>query len=124
MAGRDGTDTLTNVEALQFTNANVLIASGSSANPVDLSDNRLFFNAAANSLTAATGSNSDYVKISQNLSGHLIDLGACLLYTSLTAVGTISISDVDQNQSSFQTTVMPASGTLGHLTICLLYTSP
>jgi hypothetical protein len=76
VAGRDGTDTLTNVEALQFTNANVLIASGSSANPVDLSDNRLFFNAAANSLTAATGSNSDYVKISQNLSGHLIDLGA------------------------------------------------
>ena len=37
--------------------------------------------------------------------------------TTLTAVGTISISDVDQNQSSFQTTVMPASGTLGHLTI-------
>jgi VCBS repeat-containing protein len=76
VAGRDGTDTLTNVEALQFTNANVLIASGSSANPVDLSDNRLFFNATANSLTAATGSNSDFVKIGFNLSGHLIDLGA------------------------------------------------
>ena len=76
VAGRDGTDTLTNVEALQFTNANVLIASGSSANPVDLSDNRLFFNGAANSLTAATGSNDDFVKIGFNLSGHLIDLGA------------------------------------------------
>ena len=76
VAGRDGTDTLTNVEVLQFTNANVLIASGSSANPVDLSDNRLFFNGTANPLTSLTGSNDDYVKISQALSGHLIDLGA------------------------------------------------
>ena len=76
VAGRDGTDTLTNVEALQFTNANVLIASGSSANPVDLSDNRLFFNAATNPLTTLTGSADDFVKIGFNLSGHQIDLGA------------------------------------------------
>ena len=76
VAGRDGTDTLTNVEALQFTNANVLIASGTAANPVNLSDNRLFFNAQTNPLTSATGSADDFVKISQSLSGHLIDLGA------------------------------------------------
>ncbi|MCK1698913.1 VCBS domain-containing protein [Bradyrhizobium sp. 144] len=76
VVGRDGTDTLTNVEVLQFNNANVLVGSGTQASPVDLSDNRLFFNAQANSLTAATGSNNDYVKISQTLSGHLIDLGA------------------------------------------------
>ena len=76
VAGRDGTDTLTNVEVLQFTNANVLVASGTQANPVDLSDTRLFFNAATNPLSAATGSADDYVKINQGLSGHLIDLGA------------------------------------------------
>ncbi len=75
VAGRDGTDTLTNVEVLQFNNANVLVASGTQANPVDLSDNRLFFNAQANPLTTLTGSNNDYVKINQGLSGHLIDLG-------------------------------------------------
>jgi VCBS repeat-containing protein len=37
--------------------------------------------------------------------------------TTLTAAGTISISDVDQNQSTFQTSVIAAAGTLGHLTI-------
>ena len=76
VAGRDGTDTLTNVEALQFTNGTVLITSGSAANPVDLSDNRLYFNAATNPFTTATGTADDYVKINQGLSGHLIDLGA------------------------------------------------
>jgi VCBS repeat-containing protein len=75
VAGRDGTDTLTNVEALQFTNANVLIASGTSVNPVDLSDNRLFFNAASNPLTSLTGPADDFIKINQSLSNHLIDLG-------------------------------------------------
>ncbi|MDN5003916.1 VCBS domain-containing protein [Bradyrhizobium sp. GCM10027634] len=76
VAGRDGTDTLTNVEAVQFTNGTVLITSGSAANPVDLSDPRLFFTAQANPFTTATGSADDYVKINQGLSGHLIDLGA------------------------------------------------
>jgi VCBS repeat-containing protein len=36
---------------------------------------------------------------------------------NLTAIGTISISDADQNQSSFHTTVTPASGNLGSLTL-------
>jgi VCBS repeat-containing protein len=76
VAGRDGTDTLTNIEVLQFSNTNVLIASGSSASPVDLSDNRLFFNAATNPLTTLTGSADDFVKIGFSLSGHQIDLGA------------------------------------------------
>lgn len=76
VGGRDGTDTLTNVEALQFTNANVLVASGTAANPVDLSDNRLFFNAQANPLVSVTGLADDFVKINQGLSGHQIDLGA------------------------------------------------
>nr|WP_249810728.1 VCBS domain-containing protein [Bradyrhizobium sp. 17] len=76
VGGRDGTDTLTNVEVLQFTNANVLVASGTQAAPVDLSDTGLFFNAQANALTTLTGSADDYVKINQGLSGHTIDLGA------------------------------------------------
>jgi VCBS repeat-containing protein len=75
VAGRDGTDTLTNVEVLQFTNTNVLIASGTSVNPVDLSDGRLFFNAPANPLTTMTGSANDFVKIGFGLNGHQIDLG-------------------------------------------------
>ncbi len=37
--------------------------------------------------------------------------------TSLTASGVLSISDADQNQSAFQTTVISANGNLGHLTI-------
>src|SRR4029077_14695831 len=36
---------------------------------------------------------------------------------NLTASGTIAISDVDQNQSSFQTTVTSAAGNLGSLTL-------
>ena len=71
----DGTDTLTNVEVLQFTNSNLLIASGSSTNPVDLSDTRLFFGRTTRSFTALTGSTDDFVKIRQSLSKRLIDLG-------------------------------------------------
>jgi hypothetical protein len=76
VGGRDGSDTLTNVEVLQFNNANLLIASGSSATPVDLSDNRLFFGPTTSSFTSLTGSTDDFIKIHQGLSGHLIDLGA------------------------------------------------
>jgi VCBS repeat-containing protein len=36
---------------------------------------------------------------------------------NLTAAGILSISDADQNQSSFQTTVAGPAGTLGHLSI-------
>ena len=71
----DGIDTLTNIEVVQFTNSNLLIASGSSANPVDLSDTRLFFGPTTSSFTSLTGSTDDFIKIHQGLSGHLIDLG-------------------------------------------------
>src|SRR6185437_10073262 len=76
VVGPDGTDTLTNIEVLQFSDTNILIASGSSANPVDLSDTRLFFNGVANPLTALTGAADDCIKIHSGLSNHLIDLGA------------------------------------------------
>ena len=36
---------------------------------------------------------------------------------NLTASGTISITDADQNQASFQTTVTPAAGNLGSLVL-------
>jgi len=36
---------------------------------------------------------------------------------TLTAVGSISITDADQNQASFKTTVTPASGNLGNLVL-------
>ena len=76
VAGRDGTDTLTNVEIAQFSNASVLLASGSAATPVDISDNRLFFGPPTNALTTLTGSSNDFLKIGFSLSGHQIDLGA------------------------------------------------
>ncbi|SDM85099.1 VCBS domain-containing protein [Afipia sp. GAS231] len=75
-AGRDGTDTLTNIEVLQFSDQSDLIASGSAGSPIDLSDNRLFFGATANPFNVLTGSNNDFVKIGFSLSGHLINLGA------------------------------------------------
>jgi VCBS repeat-containing protein len=86
-ANRDGVDTLTNIEAIQFTNANVLVASGSQAAPVDFSDGRLFFNATANPLVSVTGVGvDDYVKINQGLSGHQIDLGSGLNDTVILGV--------------------------------------
>ncbi|SDK25260.1 MULTISPECIES: VCBS domain-containing protein [Bradyrhizobium] len=75
-ANRDGTDTLTNIEVLQFSDQSDLIASGSSSSPIDLSDNRLFFGPTANSFNVLTGTNNDFVKIGFSLSGHVINLGA------------------------------------------------
>lgn len=70
-AGRDGTDTLTNVEIVQFNNAYVMIASGSAGNAINV--NGLGFNGNTNTLFG-TGS-SDFLTIGQNLFGHQIDLG-------------------------------------------------
>src|SRR5207302_1712463 len=36
---------------------------------------------------------------------------------NLSATGTLSISDADQNQNSFQTAVLPTAGNLGSLTV-------
>ncbi len=76
VAGRDGTDILTNIEVLQFTDQSVLIASGTSGAPIDISDNRLSFGATTNAFNTLTGTNNDFVKIGFSLSGHLINLGA------------------------------------------------
>jgi Ca2+-binding RTX toxin-like protein len=74
VVGRDGADTLTNVEVLQFSDGFDLLASGSSGSPVDVSGLNFTGNGAP--LIARTGSNDDFLTIGQNLFGHTIDLGA------------------------------------------------
>ena len=75
VAGRDGVDTLTNVEVVQFSNASVLIASGSLAVPIDLTSNTLPFGAPAIPFSSITGTD-DFITISQNLGSHAIDLSS------------------------------------------------
>jgi Ca2+-binding RTX toxin-like protein len=68
---RDGTDILTNVEVLQFSDAAILLSSGSSANPIDIST----FNLNPNISVTGTG-NDDFLAVGGNIFGHQIDLGA------------------------------------------------
>ncbi|MDB5875949.1 MAG: hypothetical protein JWQ07_5391, partial [Ramlibacter sp.] len=76
IANRDGTDTLSNIELLQFNNnGNAtyhLIAGGSSANPVDITGLVL---SGSNGLSSMTGV-SDFLTIGNNFFGRPIDLGA------------------------------------------------
>ncbi|MGY4471806.1 hypothetical protein ACVWWK_007515 [Bradyrhizobium sp. LB9.1b] len=69
-AARDGTDTLTNVEVLQFSDGTYLLSSGTSLNPVDISA----FNLGAGAITG-TGADDFLAVGSNNGFGHLIDLG-------------------------------------------------
>ncbi|WP_340670738.1 VCBS domain-containing protein [Bradyrhizobium ottawaense] len=71
VVNRDGTDGLTNVEALQFSDAIVLLSSGSLASPIDLSTQQ-FSNTAPVSGTAG----DDYLRVGANIFGHGINLGA------------------------------------------------
>ena len=73
VAGRDGTDTLSNIEALQFNNGTVLVASGTLASPIDLG--ALTQGIALNPVTTLTGAADDFVVVSQGMSGLSIDLG-------------------------------------------------
>ena len=72
-AGADGTDVLSNVEVLQFTDGLVLLASGSAGSPIDLSG--LFFGGNG-ALTTLTGASNDFLTIGQSLSNRQLDLGA------------------------------------------------
>jgi hypothetical protein len=68
---RDGTDLLTNVEVLQFSNAAILLSSGSSVSPIDISAINLNLN------TPLTGTGSDdFLAVGGNIFGHQVDLGA------------------------------------------------
>lgn len=71
VVGRDGTDTLTNVEVLQFSDAIVLLSSGASGSPIDLSTQQ-FSNTAP--VTGTAG--DDYLRVGANIFGHGLNLGA------------------------------------------------
>lgn len=68
---RDGTDTLTNVEVLQFSDKTVLLSSGTAASPIDVSATNLGATGVAINGTAG----DDYLMVSGNVFGHHIDLG-------------------------------------------------
>jgi hypothetical protein len=71
-ANRDGTDTLTNVEVLQFSDGIVMLSSGTSGSPIDLSTQQQITGNAPVIGTAG----DDYLRIGSNIFGHDINLGA------------------------------------------------
>ncbi|WP_146006582.1 calcium-binding protein [Bradyrhizobium forestalis] len=71
VASRDGTDTLTNIEVLQFSDAIVLQSPGASGSPIDLSTQQL--SGAAPVLGTA---GDDYLRVGANIFGHALNLGA------------------------------------------------
>jgi len=78
----DGTDTLTNFEVLQFSDTAMMIASGTSGNPIDTSALTL------NAGTSVTGtSGDDYLAVGGNIFGHAINLGAGTNTVMLTGTG-------------------------------------
>ncbi|WP_276017372.1 VCBS domain-containing protein [Bradyrhizobium sp. C-145] len=70
-AGRDGTDSLSNVEVLQFSDGIVLLSSGSSGSPIDLSTQQQI---SGNAPVIGTAGD-DYLRIGSNIFGHQINLG-------------------------------------------------
>jgi VCBS repeat-containing protein len=70
VASRDGTDTLSNVEVLQFSDALVMATSGSAATPVNL--NGVNIGGVAPLIGTAS---DDYLAIGQSFANHPIDLG-------------------------------------------------
>ncbi|MDT4743632.1 VCBS domain-containing protein [Bradyrhizobium sp. WYCCWR 12699] len=71
VAGRDGTDTLTNVEVLQFSDGIVLLSSGTSGSPIDLSTQQF-----SNSAPVIGTAGDDYLRVGANIFGHQLNLGA------------------------------------------------
>lgn len=71
VTNRDGTDILTNVEVLQFSDGIVLLSSGTSGSPIDLSTQQL---SGAAPVIGTAG--DDYVRVGGNIFGHGLNLGA------------------------------------------------
>ncbi|SFN60836.1 VCBS repeat-containing protein [Bradyrhizobium sp. Rc3b] len=71
VVNRDGTDSLTNVEALQFSDAIVLLSSGASGSPIDLSTQQF-----SNTAPVIGTAGDDYLRVGANIFGHGINLGA------------------------------------------------
>ena len=74
VAGRDGTDILSNIEALLFSDSTVLVASGTAANPINLA--ALTQGIILAPVTTLTGSANDFVLVNGGMNGLSIDLGA------------------------------------------------
>ncbi|TQF32037.1 VCBS domain-containing protein [Bradyrhizobium sp. UNPA324] len=70
VAGRDGADILANVEVLQFSDAIMLLSSGASGSPIDLSTQQL---SGAAPVIGTAG--DDYLRVGANIFGHVINLG-------------------------------------------------
>lgn len=70
ITNRDGTDTLTNVEVLQFSDGIVLLSSGTSGSPIDLSTQQL---SGAAPVIGTAG--DDYLRVGANIFGHTLNLG-------------------------------------------------
>jgi VCBS repeat-containing protein len=70
----DGTDTLSNIEALEFGDGTVLVASGTAASPIDLA--AFTPGISLKPVTTLTGSADDFVLVNSAMNGLSIDLGA------------------------------------------------
>ncbi|WP_298241353.1 VCBS domain-containing protein [uncultured Bradyrhizobium sp.] len=71
VSNRDGTDTLSNVEVLQFSDAILLQSPGTSGSPIDLSTQQF-----SNSATVIGTAGDDYLRVGSNIFGHALNLGA------------------------------------------------
>ncbi|WP_407117275.1 calcium-binding protein [Bradyrhizobium sp. LMG 9283] len=78
-AGRDGIDSLTNVEVPQFSDAIVLLSSGASGSLIDFSTQQQISGSASVIGTAG----DDYLCIGSNIFGHQINLGGRVADTVL-----------------------------------------
>ncbi|PSO16455.1 hypothetical protein C7G42_23290 [Bradyrhizobium sp. MOS003] len=70
VSNRDGTDTLSNVEVLQFSDAILLQSSGTPGSPIDLSTQQF-----SNSAPVIGTAGDDYLRVGSNIFGHAINLG-------------------------------------------------
>ena len=73
VSGRDGVDTLSDVEALRFADGSVLVGSGSSGSPVNLA--ALTQGIGLNAITTLTGNANDFVLVNASMNNLPIDLG-------------------------------------------------
>ena len=71
-AGRDGTDALTSIEVLSFTDRYVMAMAGSSASPINVSG--LGFGGNTNTFFGTNNVNGDFLVIGTGLSGHTINM--------------------------------------------------
>ena len=112
----DGTDTLTNVEVLQFSDAIRLLSSGTAGSPIDISGQGI--TAAGNAVVTGTGGD-DFLTIGANINGRQINLagGTDTVTVSGTTFGTffsLNLAGVENlkgsNDDSFVNLANTATG--------------